>query len=295
MSVLLSGLDVLWASIPAPPGRQVELGPLTVRAYALCVIAGLAVATWLTMRRWRARGGDPDLVFEVALWATIAGLIGARLYHVVTSPEQVGDKWYAPVAIWEGGLGIWGGVLFGVLAGAVIVHRRGASVTQFMDAVAPAIPLGHAVGRLGNWFNQELFGGPTGLPWALEVDPARRPDGYEDEATFHPTFLYEGLWNVGVALALIVIGSRLRIRPPGLFCLYVALYTLGRAFWELLRIDPSNEILGQRVNFWVSVVLCAGALVAFALTQRRGPRTEAAGGAATSPRAAGAPRRGRVR
>ncbi|HWH14134.1 MAG TPA: prolipoprotein diacylglyceryl transferase [Miltoncostaeaceae bacterium] len=270
MSMLAGGLQALAASIPAPPGRAIELGPLTIRAYALCVIAGIAVGTWLTLRRWRARGGDPDLVFEVALWITVAGLIGARLYHVVTSPDQIGDEWYAPFAVWEGGLGIWGGVLFGTLAGAFVVRRAGASVTQFMDAAAPAIPLGHAVGRLGNWFNQELFGGPTDLPWALEVDPRRRPAGYEDEATFHPTFLYEGLWNVGVAVALIVIGRRLAIRPPGLFCLYVALYTLGRAFWELLRIDPSSEFLGQRVNFWVSVVLCVGALVAFVLVQRRG-------------------------
>lgn len=273
---LAPDLAALAASIPAPPGRELELGPLTVRAYALCVIAGIAVATWVTHRRWTRRGGDPDLVMEVALWGVVAGLLGARLYHVVTSPDQIGDEWYAPIAIWEGGLGIWGGILFGVLAGAWVVRRRGASVTAFMDAAAPALPLGQAVGRIGNWFNQELFGGPTDLPWALEVDERFRPEEYRADETFHPTFLYEGLWNAGIGVGLIILGNRVRIRPPGLFCLYVALYTLGRMVWESLRVDPANEILGLRVNLWVSGVLFLGAVAAFVWTQRRGGDREPA-------------------
>lgn len=262
-------LTALPATIPAPPGREIDLGPLRIRAYALAVIAGIALGTWVTARRWRARGGDDDLVLEVALWGTVAGIVGARLYHDITSPNQLGDEWWAPFAVWEGGLGIWGGILFGVLAGAWVVRRRKASVTEFMDAAAPAIPLGHALGRVGNWFNQELFGRPTDLPWGLEVDPDKRPDGYEQAATFHPTFLYEGLWNVALAALLVIVGRRFRIRPPGLFCLYVSGYTLGRMFWELLRIDPANRILGERVNFWVSLILFLGGLVAFAVTQRR--------------------------
>jgi prolipoprotein diacylglyceryl transferase len=156
-----------------------------------------------------------------------------------------------------------------VAAGAIVVHRRGASVPRFLDAVAPAIPLGHGVGRLGNWFNQELFGGPTDLPWGLEVDPAFRPERYAADTTFHPTFLYEMLWNFALAGLLIVIGRRMRIRPPGLFCLYVSIYCLGRAFWELLRVDPAQEILGLRLNFWVSIVGVVAGAVAFVIVQRR--------------------------
>ena len=261
----------LLASIPAPPARNVSLGPLEIRLYALCLLAGIAAAVWLTMRRWRARGGDPDLVLETALWAVAGGLVGGRLYHVITSPDQLGDEWYAPFAIWEGGLGIWGAVAGGVAAGAVVVRRRGASVTGMLDAVAPGLLVAQSIGRLGNYFNQELYGTATTLPWALEVDPGRRPGGMEAVATYHPVFLYEILWNLAGAAALIWLGSRREIRPPGLFCLYVAWYSLGRLFWEQLRVDPSNEFLGQRVNFYVALVLLLGAAAAFVWTQRRRP------------------------
>jgi prolipoprotein diacylglyceryl transferase len=284
----------LLASIPAPPARNVPIGPLDVRIYALCLLAGIAVATWLTMRRWRERGGDPDLVLEVALWSVLGGLVGGRLYHVVTSPDQLGDEWYAPFAIWEGGLGIWGAVLGGVLAGAWITRRRGASVMAMMDAAAPGVLIAQGIGRLGNYFNQELFGGPTDLPWGLEVDPLRRPDAYADNPTFHPTFLYEMLWNFGGAAVLIWLGRRLRITPPGIFCLYVAIYSLGRLFWEQLRVDPSVTFLGQRLNFYVALVLLVGALAAFAWTQRREPRDGRSAGAGV-PRTAGGSRARPVR
>ena len=169
------GVRAALASIPAPSVRDLELGPLDIRLYALCILAGVVVATWLTMRRWKEQGGDPDLVLEVALWSVLFGLIGARLYHVITSSEEIGDEWYSPIAIWEGGLGIWGGVALGVAAGAYVTHRRGASVLAMMDAAAPGILIAQGIGRLGNYFNQELFGGPTDLPWGLEVDPDRRP------------------------------------------------------------------------------------------------------------------------
>ena len=261
----------LAASIPAPSIRDVSLGPLDIRLYALCLLAGVVVATWLTMRRWRAMGGDPDLVLEVALWSVLGGLVGGRLYHAITSSDQLGDEWYAPIAIWEGGLGIWGAVLLGVLAGAYVTHRRGASVFAMMDAAAPGILIAQGIGRLGNYFNQELFGGPTDLPWGLEVDPDRRPDAYPDNPTFHPTFLYEMLWNFGGAALIIWAGKRFRLRPPGVFCLYVAVYSLGRLFWEQLRVDPSRMFLGQRINFYVALVLFLAAIAAFVWSQRREP------------------------
>ena len=230
------------ASIPAPSVRDLELGPLDIRLYALCILAGVVVATWLTMRRWKEQGGDPDLVLEVALWSVLFGLIGARLYHVITSSEEIGDEWYSPIAIWEGGLGIWGGVALGVAAGAYVTHRRGASVLAMMDAAAPGILIAQGIGRLGNYFNQELFGGPTDLPWGLEVDPDRRPDAYPDNPTFHPTFLYEMLWNFAGAALIIWAGRRFRIRPPGVFCLYVAVYSLGRLFWEAAARRPVARV-----------------------------------------------------
>ena len=260
---------LLAASIPAPSVRQIELGPFEIRLYALTLLGGVAVATWLTMRRWTARGGDADLVFEVALWSVLAGIVGGRIYHDVTSWDQLSDEWYAPLAIWEGGLGIWGGVLAGVLVGAWIVHRRGASVTAFMDAAAPGILIAQGIGRLGNYFNQELYGGPTDLPWGLEVSLGNRPIGDELVSTYHPTFLYEMLWNFAGAALIIWIGRRFRIRPPGIFCLYVAIYSLGRIFWEQLRVDPSKMFLGQRLNFYVALALLIGALAVFVGNQRR--------------------------
>ncbi len=259
----------LLLSIPAPGIRGFGLGPFDVRLYALCLLAGVAAATWVTMRRWKAIGGDPDLVLEVALWSVLAGIIGARIYHDITSSDQLGSQWYAPFAIWEGGLGIWGGVAAGVAVGAYVVHRRGASVLRFMDAAAPALLIAQGIGRLGNYFNQELYGGPSDLPWALEVDGRYRPDNDPLTATFHPTFLYEMLWNFAGAALLIWIGKRFRIRPPGLFCLYVAIYSLGRIFWEQLRVDPSRMLLGQRLNFYVALVLLIGSLAVFVWNQRR--------------------------
>ena len=259
----------LAATIPAPSFRQIPLGPLDIRLYALTMLSGVAVATWLTARRWRARGGDAELVLEVALWSVLAGIVGGRIYHDVTSWDQLSNHWYAPFAIWEGGLGIWGGVLAGVLAGAYVVRRRGESVTAMMDAAAPGLLIAQGIGRLGNYFNQELFGGPTDLPWGLEVDPGYRPPGDELSAVYQPTFLYEMLWNFAGAALLIWIGRRYRIAAPGIFCLYVAIYSLGRVFWEMLRVDPAHHFLGQRLNFWVALTLCIGGLVAFVWTQRR--------------------------
>ena len=252
--------------------RDLELGPLDIRLYALCLLAGVVVATWLTMRRWKEQGGDPDLVLEVALWSVLFGLIGARLYHVITSWEEIGDEWYSPIAIWEGGLGIWGGVALGVAAGAYVTHRRGASVLAMMDAAAPGILIAQGIGRLGNYFNQELFGGPTDLPWGLEVDPDRRPDAYPDNPDVPPHLPLRdavGLRRGGAHH----LGRQAVPHPAarGLLPLRGGVLA-GAALWEeQLRVDPSREFLGQRLNFWVALVLFLGAIAVFVWSQRRAP------------------------
>jgi len=245
------------ASIPSPSRGTIDLGPLVIHMYGLMLLAGIVACIWITGRRWVAQGGDWDLIFRVAVWGVGFGVVGARLYHDVTSWSEVPDHWWGPFAVWEGGLGVWGGILFGCLAGAVIVRRSGASVTRMMDAAAPGLLVAQGIGRIGNWWNQELFGKPTDLPWALEIDPEHRPAGYFDSPTFHPTFLYELVYDLLAALLLIWIGRRFRIRPPALFALYVSLYCFGRFFEELLRIDPAHEFAGLRLNAWVSIVLFA--------------------------------------
>jgi prolipoprotein diacylglyceryl transferase len=254
-------VTLVTASIPSPPARWFDVGPLHVHYYALFIILGVVAAIWLTYRRWTARGGDPDLVFEVALWSVIAGLIGGRLYFDITTPGQMGHQWYAPVAVWQGGLGIPGAVLFGALVGAFIVRRRGASVSKFLDAAAPGLPLASGIGRLGNWFNQELFGGPTSLLWGLRIDPQYRPAHYANVTTFQPTFLYELIWDIGLAGLLLWLDARFRMRPPALFSLYVCLYSLIRLVLELLRVDPATVFIGERLNFWVALagVIAGGA------------------------------------
>ncbi|HMI69037.1 MAG TPA: prolipoprotein diacylglyceryl transferase family protein, partial [Solirubrobacteraceae bacterium] len=186
------------------------------------------------------------------------------LYHDVTSWNEVPDYWWGPFAVWQGGLGVWGGILLGVLAGAWIVHRSGASVSALLDAAAPGLLVAQAIGRVGNWFNQELFGKPTSLPWGLRIDPEHRPDRYLDSATFHPTFLYEIVWNLALAAALVWLGKRREVRPPGLFALYVAGYSAFRIFEETLRVDPAHHVLGLRINFFLAAALTAVGLAWFA-------------------------------
>ncbi len=243
------------ASIPSPSDNSIKIGPLELRAYGLSIALGVIAAVWIARRRWAARGGDPDDISRIALWAVLAGLIGARLYHVITDHQRFEGRWLHVFAVWEGGLGIPGGLIAGVLTGAYVAHRRGLPVSQLLDVVAPALPVAQAIGRLGNWFNQELFGRPTDLPWGLEIDPAHRPAGYLNVATFHPTFLYEALWNLALAGGLVLWERRHPGGRPGrLFAMYVAGYAVGRAWVEALRIDPATRLFGVRWNIWMSAI-----------------------------------------
>jgi prolipoprotein diacylglyceryl transferase len=259
----------LLASIPSPSNGAIDIGPLQIHMYGLTLLAAIGVAIWITGHRFVNRGGNWDLIFRCAVWGVGAGIIGARLYHLATSWNEVPDQWWGPFAIWKGGLGIWGGVAAGCLVGGFVAKRAGADVWLLADCLAPGLLVAQAVGRIGNWWNQELYGKPTDLPWGLEIDPIHRPLGSLDQATYHPTFLYELLWNLLAAAFLVyVVERRFHPRPPGLFALYIALYSFGRFWVELVRIDPANHILGLRVNTWVSGIVCIAALVWFWLSQR---------------------------
>ena len=260
----------LLASIPSPGNGAIDLGPLTIHMYGLMLLLAIAVCCALTGYRWVKWGGDWDLVFRVAVWGVAFGIVGARLYHDVTSWNEVPDQWWGPFAIWKGGLGVWGGVAAGCLVGGIIAKRSGADVWLLADCLAPGLLVAQAIGRIGNWWNQELFGKPTDLPWGLEIDPVHRPLASLDQVTYHPAFLYELLWNLfAAALLVYVVERRFHPRPPGLFALYIALYSFGRFWIELIRVDPANHILGLRVNTWVSGLACVAGLVWFWLSQRR--------------------------
>jgi prolipoprotein diacylglyceryl transferase len=229
--------------------------------YGVMLLLGIAACIWLTGRRWVRWGGDWDLVFRVALWGVIFGVIGARLYHDLTSWSQdpaIHQHWWGFAAVWDGGLGIWGAIPFGVAAGALVVRRSGNSIRLMMDAVAPGLLLAQGIGRWGNYWNQELYGKPTTLPWGLKIDAAHQtgiPTQDQGKAAYHPTFLYEFVWDlIGVGV-LLWIDRRFKLRRPALFALYVAWYTAFRTYEEVLRIDPSHHLWGERINFWVSLAI----------------------------------------
>jgi prolipoprotein diacylglyceryl transferase len=244
------------ASIPSPHTGTIDLGPLTIHMYGLTLLVAIAACILLTGYRWTRRGGDWDLILKVAVWGVAAGIVGARIYHDITSWNEVSSpKWKGVFAVWQGGLGVWGGILLGCLVGAYVAHREGVSVLKLMDAVAPGLLLAQGIGRWGNWWNQELYGKPTSLPWGLKIDPEHRVSGYENFTTFHPTFLYEFVYDlVGVGI-LLLLDRRFRFKPPALFALYVSYYTAGRFLEELIRIDPAHHFAGLRLNAWVSIVV----------------------------------------
>jgi prolipoprotein diacylglyceryl transferase len=256
------------ASIPSPDSSTIELGPISIHFYGLTLLVAIAAAVVITGIRWTRRGGDWDLIFRVAVWGVAFGIVGARLYHVVTSWDELPDEWWGPFAIWKGGLGVWGGIGLGTIVGAIVARRSGASIAQLADCAAPALLVAQGIGRFGNWWNQELFGGPTDLPWGLEISPDNRPIEYVDRETFHPTFLYEALWCFGSAAVLLAVERLFRIRPGGLFALYVLLYSIGRFWIETIRIDPSHEIAGVRLNVWVAGVAIVLSAAFFAWWQR---------------------------
>jgi len=260
----------LSAFLPSPSKNGFYLGPLFIHFYGLAYVFAVTAAVIVTGRRWEAVGGERQLVYDVALWAFPAGVIGGRLYFLATSWNEVPPHWWGPFAIWKGGLGIWGGVALGTLVGILVLRRHGANVAVFMDAAAPGLLVAQAIGRVGNYFNQELFGLPSRLPWALEISPAHRPAAYVQYATFQPTFLYEIIWNLLLAGALVWLGHHRRIRAPGLFALYVAGYSLARIGEELLRVDPAHHIFGLRLNLYVASLLFLAGAAWFVRIQRGG-------------------------
>jgi prolipoprotein diacylglyceryl transferase len=266
-------------SIPSPSEGVWHLGPLPIRAYAFAIIFGVFAAVWTGERRWVARGGRPGQIGDIALWAVPAGLVGARAWHVATDHDLYFGKGGDPVGaleIWHGGLGIWGAIAGGLLGAWFYCRRHGILLRPLADALAPSLLLAQVIGRFGNYFNQELFGRPTTQPWGLEIDPEHRPAGYEQYATFHPTFLYEGLWNLAAIAVLLWLDRRFRLGYGRVFALYVMLYTLGRGWIEDLRIDPVElqDVGGLRFNVWTSIVLFVLASAYFVVASRRHPRPD---------------------
>ena len=260
--------------IPSPPleWNSFSVGPLTIYAYALIILAGIFFALWLTTRRWVERGGDPDIVAEVSFWAIPFGIVGGRIYHVISTPgPYFGDNGNPIDAfkIWEGGLGIWGAVALGTLGAYLGARRHGVSFSTYLDAVAPAVLIAQAIGRLGNYMNHELFGAQTTLPWGLQIDPSRMPPADSVGTLYHPTFLYEMLWNLAAATLIIYLDRRWNLRGARVFWLYVALYTTGRLWIEMLRIDDAVMVAGLRINVWVSITVLTTAVAVFVWLGRR--------------------------
>ena len=270
------------AALPSPTTAVWEIGPIPVRAYALCIVAGIVLAVLITERRLRSRGAPPWATLDIATWAVPFGIVGARTYHVITSPEAyfgAGGEPIRALYIWEGGLGIWGAVAGGALGAWLSARQLGLPLSMVADALAPGLPLAQAVGRFGNWFNNELYGGPTNLPWGLKVykmvdgraerDAAGNPVPAEDTLV-HPTFAYEALWNVAVALLVLLVDRRFKLGRGRAFAVYAMGYTAGRFWIELMRTDEANQILGVRLNVWTAGLVFLGALIYF--LRVRGPR-----------------------
>jgi len=272
-------LTAVLASIPSPSHGTIDIGPLSLHAYGLMLAVGVLAAVKVAEVRWRRKGHDGRDITDLAIWVVLAGVIGARVYHVITDYQLYTHDWLKAFEIWTGGLAIWGAVAGGALAVAVLARRRRLDALALMDAMAPGVVLAQAIGRWGNYFNQELFGKPTTLPWGLEISPTHRPAGYEQFATFHPTFLYESLACLAIFGILVWAERRVPFRRGQTAAAYIALYTLARFFFENLRIDPAHRVGGLRINAWVSVAVCLAAVAWFVWLGRRAEPTTA--GAAT--------------
>jgi prolipoprotein diacylglyceryl transferase len=265
--------------IPTPSHSAVELGPFTIHYYAICILVGIIAAVIIGRRRYRSIGGDSDVITDVAITSIPAGIIGGRIYHVVTSPDgYFGAKGHPldALKIWDGGMGIWGAIALGTIAAFLTFRRvdRGTSFSTFADALAPGILVAQAIGRWGNWFNGELFGRPTTAPWGLEIPRDLRPLGFSDFATFHPTFLYESLWCLMSAVILLLLSKRRSMAPGNLFILYITLYCGGRCGIEYLRIDDAHHLWGLRLNEWVSAIGFFLSLFAFSNREKRAKKVK---------------------
>lgn len=269
-------LTSLIASIPSPSSNSLDIGPLSFRYYGLMIALGVLAAVEIGRKRWADRGGDPDDVIEIAKWAVPAGLIGSRIYHVMTDWKSYQGRWLDAFKIWEGGLGIPGGLVLGVGVGVWYARSQGWNVTALIDSIIPGIPVAQAIGRLGNWFNQEIYGRPSDLPWAVEIDNPRAE--FAGFTTFHPTFLYEGLLNLAIAASLIFADKKKWLKPGAILPLWIALYGVARFIVEGMRTDDASLILGIRVNHWVSgaAVIIGG--LWFLFVQRRATDEEVAPG-----------------
>jgi prolipoprotein diacylglyceryl transferase len=266
------------SSIPSPSHGVLHLGPLPLRGYALMIIAGIAVAVWLGDKRWVARGGKSGQVSEVAMWAVPFGVLGGRLYHVLTDWSAYfgtgGRGFLATFKIWEGGLGIWGAIALGGVGAYIGCSRQGIKLAPFADAIAPGIAFAQAIGRWGNWFNQELFGRPTSMPWGLEIDRANRPLDFINYPTFHPTFLYESIACLAIGFFLLWADRKFVFGFGRLFALYLATYCAARGVIETIRVDEANHILGIRLNVFTSIIVGIGALIFYVRSVERFPGQE---------------------
>ncbi|MEL0193988.1 MAG: prolipoprotein diacylglyceryl transferase [Ilumatobacteraceae bacterium] len=265
----------MFASIPSPSWSSLSIGPIELRVYGFLIAVGVVLA----IRRLgsgleRFKTGGSEAAASIGMWGVGAGLIGARLYHVVTEWDRFSGNLSEIPKVWHGGLGVPGGVLLGTIVGVLRARSFGISTAETLHAAAPAIPLAQAVGRWGNWFNQELFGRPTTLPWALRIDDDHLPAAYESGTTFHPTFLYESMWTLGLSLWLVRLSGSPRFAGSRLFALYVSGYGLGRLWIEGLRIDDASVIGGLRWNQWVAIAAIVGGLIYLAVTSSSGDSAE---------------------
>ncbi|MGY0066713.1 prolipoprotein diacylglyceryl transferase [Streptomyces sp. QTS137] len=262
------------AYIPSPSSGVLYLGPVPLRGYAFSILAGLFVALWIVDRRWVARGGRKGTAWDIAFWAVPFGLVGGRLYHVITDYQLYFGEGRNPVdafKIWEGGLGIWGAVALGAVGAWIACRRRGIALPPYADALAPGLVMAQAIGRWGNWFNQELYGRETDLPWALHITST---DGGRVPGYYHPTFLYESLWCVGVALLIIWADRRFKLGHGRVFALYVAAYCAGRFWIEYMRVDEAHQVLGLRLNNWTALIVFVLAVVYFVVSAKLRPGRE---------------------